>query len=580
MVSSLACAPTSLGQNASSTCTVTLTQAAPTGGASVALTNSNATLTVPPSVTVAAAATSATFSATTTTIASNQSATLTATYNGTSANTSLSLLAPVMVSSLACNPTTLGSNCTSTCTVTLTQGAPAGGSQVTISDNSAALSTPASVTVGAGAATATFAAKAGVVTANTSVTIKAALSGHSATAVLTLTPATTPDTTPPSMPMGLSAIPVSLSQINLAWTASTDNVGVTGYQVFRNNNQIATTASNAYSDRSVVPGIQYTYAVSAFDASGNSSALSPSVIAETSSAPDITPPSVPTGLQSSNVTATALTLTWSASTDNVAVTGYRVFRNGAQVGTTAVTSYADTGLTPSTAYAYTVAAYDGSNNASAQSVQLSVTTALPALTPPTFIQVNNNQISSGTHTSVTFNAPTQAGNTIVAYVIWSNTNSVALTDSRGNAFVNIGSPVSWGSGNRAQIFYASNIAGGTDTVTATFGAPVASFGVVYVHEYAGISAINPVDVTASASGSSPSLNSGSVTTTSVNDLIFAAGVSDNTVTASGSGFAARDLAYGNITEDRAASTIGSYAATAIHNGSAWGIQIVAFHSGN
>jgi hypothetical protein len=74
------------------------------------------------------------------------------------------------------------------------------------------------------------------------------------------------------------------------------------------------------------------------------------------------------------------------------------------------------------------------------------------------------------------------------------------------------------------------------------------------------------------------LNSGTATTTSPNDLIFGAGVSDNTVTAAGSGFISRDSAYGNITEDRVAGSIGPYAATATHNGKMWGMQMVAFHA--
>ena len=98
-------------------------------------------------------------------------------------------------------------------------------------------------------------------------------------------------------------------------------------------------------------------------------------------------------------------------------------------------------------------------------------------------------------------------------------------------------------------------------------------------EYAGISVTNPVDVTASASGSSATLNSGTVTTTSANDLIYGAGVSDNAVTAAGTGFTPRDLSYGNITEDRIAGTVGSYSATATHNGSMWGMQLVAFRNG-
>ncbi len=386
------------------------------------------------------------------------------------------------------------------------------------------------------------------------------------------------DNTPPSTPTNLATAVVSPSQINLTWTASTDNVAVTGYQIFRNGAQIANTTASAYTDTTVVPGTQYTYTVAAFDSAGNVSPLSSPATVTISSVPDTTPPSVPQGLQALNVTATSLTLSWAASTDNVAVAGYQIFRNGARVGTATATSYADAGLIPSTGYVYTVAAYDASNNVSALSQQLAVTTTSGAVTPPSFVQVNNNQISSGSTTSVTLNAPTVAGNTIVAYLIWNNTGSAAVSDSRGDTFIGVGSPLSWGNGYSAQVFYAAGILGGMDTVTATFRTPVTSFGVLYVHEYTGISTTSPVDVTVSASGSSGSLNSGTVTTTSANDLIFGAGVSDNMATAAGSGFTARDMAYGNITQDMAAGSIGSYSSTATQSGKMWGMQVVAFRA--
>jgi len=303
------------------------------------------------------------------------------------------------------------------------------------------------------------------------------------------------------------------------------------------------------------------------------------VVIETSATSDLTPPSVPANLQTSNVTSTAVSLTWSASTDNVAVAGYRIFRGGTQVGTTSATSYTDTGLTASTAYTYTVAAYDSSNNLSAQSASIMVTTTSAALISPTLVQdTNSTQISTGASVSASFHSPTQAGNTIVAYVIWNNIGSVALTDSLCDTFVNICAPVAWGNGYSAQIFYASKIVGGTDTVTAMFRTSVTAFGVLYVHEYAGINPVSPVDVFASASGSSTTLNSGAAVTTSPNDLIFGAGVSDNSVTAAGSGFTSRDMAYGNITEDHIATSIGSYSATATHNGQKWGMQLVAFRA--
>src|SRR5262249_37669370 len=82
------------------------------------------------------------------------------------------------------------------------------------------------------------------------------------------------------------------------------------------------------------------------------------VLEATSIPPDTTPPSVPTGLTATTVTDDAVALAWSASTDDVAVAGYRVYRDGVLVGSTAATSFADTSLAPLTSYSYRVAAFD------------------------------------------------------------------------------------------------------------------------------------------------------------------------------------------------------------------------------
>jgi len=96
--------------------------------------------------------------------------------------------------------------------------------------------------------------------------------------------ATTADTTPPSVPGGLSAAIVSSTQVNLSWTASTDNVGVAGYKVFRNGTQIGTTAGTSFQDTQF-PGVTSStpigYSVVAYDAAGNTSA--PAIIGLVSS---------------------------------------------------------------------------------------------------------------------------------------------------------------------------------------------------------------------------------------------------------------------------------------------------------
>lgn len=90
---------------------------------------------------------------------------------------------------------------------------------------------------------------------------------------------------------------------------------------------------------------------------------------------DATAPTVPGGLAASSVAQTGFNLSWSASTDNVAVTLYEIFKGGASIGTASGTSFTVTGLTASTTYSFTVRAKDAANNYSAQSAALSVTTA-------------------------------------------------------------------------------------------------------------------------------------------------------------------------------------------------------------
>nr|WP_281171436.1 cellulose binding domain-containing protein [Actinoplanes globisporus] len=89
---------------------------------------------------------------------------------------------------------------------------------------------------------------------------------------------------------------------------------------------------------------------------------------------DTTAPSTPTGLTVSGTTSSSVSLSWTASTDNVAVTGYLIYRNGTQVGTSTATTYTDTSLTASTQYSYTVRARDAANNQSAASAAVNATT--------------------------------------------------------------------------------------------------------------------------------------------------------------------------------------------------------------
>ena len=96
------------------------------------------------------------------------------------------------------------------------------------------------------------------------------------------------DTTPPSIPQNLTAIAVSTSQIDLSWDASTDNVGVQGYDILRNLEFYDVTTTTGYSDSGLSPDTTYTYTVSAFDAADNTSANSATVSATTQGNPNST----------------------------------------------------------------------------------------------------------------------------------------------------------------------------------------------------------------------------------------------------------------------------------------------------
>ncbi|RKY35269.1 MAG: hypothetical protein DRP78_05610, partial [Candidatus Omnitrophota bacterium] len=285
------------------------------------------------------------------------------------------------------------------------------------------------------------------------------------------------DTESPSVPSGLSLSVVSSAQIDLSWSASTDNVGVTGYKIYRDGSEINTSTGVSYSDTGLTASTSYSYTVSAYDAAGNESSQCSAVSAATEPAPDTTPPvrsngtptgelaagtagttlslntdetavckywtsagvsyddmanifnstdstshsqavtglsdgnsyiyyvkcqdtsvnqntniddfeisfniaeagdttapTVPADLQATASSSTEIDLIWTASTDNVGVTGYKIFRDGTEISTSTGLSYSDTGLTASTSYSYTVSAYDAAENESEQTDGVSAST--------------------------------------------------------------------------------------------------------------------------------------------------------------------------------------------------------------
>lgn len=183
------------------------------------------------------------------------------------------------------------------------------------------------------------------------------------------------DTIAPTAPT-LSASGTTQTTTSLSWSGSSDNVAVTGYDIFKDGVLLgSTTTATTYSVSGLIALTTYSFTVKAKDAAGNVS-LSSNVVSVTTLPPtlDTTAPTAPT-LSASGTTSTTTNLSWTVATDNVAVTGYDVYRGTTLIGsTTTATTFVATGLNASTTYSFTVKAKDAAGNISVASNAVTVTT--------------------------------------------------------------------------------------------------------------------------------------------------------------------------------------------------------------
>src|SRR5258705_1112 len=133
--------------------------------------------------------------------------------------------------------------------------------------------------------------------------------------------------------------------------------------------QLATPTGTTFSDTGLTASTSYSYRVRATDAANNLSAYSSTASASTPTPPDTTPPTAPANLTATAASASQINLAWTASTDNVGVTGYMVERctgaacsNFAQISAPTATTFSDTSLTASTSYSYRVRATNAATN--------------------------------------------------------------------------------------------------------------------------------------------------------------------------------------------------------------------------
>jgi glucose/arabinose dehydrogenase len=185
------------------------------------------------------------------------------------------------------------------------------------------------------------------------------------------------DTQPPTAPSNVQASNVTSTSATLSWTASTDNFGVTAYDIYNTGQLMKTVSGSTLSTTltGLTPNTNYGFYVNARDAADNVSQASETVPVKTPpTVVDPEPPTAPGNLRATGSTANSVSLSWDASSDNVGVTGYRVFSGTTQVGSATGTSTTISGLTANTQYTFTVKAFDQAGNVSSASNAVTTST--------------------------------------------------------------------------------------------------------------------------------------------------------------------------------------------------------------
>jgi chitodextrinase len=213
-----------------------------------------------------------------------------------------------------------------------------------------------------------------------------------------------PDTTPPSVPAGLTATAISSSQITLSWSASTDNVGVAGYKVYRGGVQIATTANTTYQNTGLSPSTTYTYTFAAYDGAGNTSAQSASVSAMTQAPPDTAAPTVSFTAPTNGATVSGTISVSATASDNAGVAGVQFKLDGANLN-------AEETIFPYSIFWDTTTAANGTHTLTAVARDAAGNTTTSG---PVFVTVSpgaNLLFKSGFESGVTLGGWTDCGST-------------------------------------------------------------------------------------------------------------------------------------------------------------------------
>ena len=211
----------------------------------------------------------------------------------------------------------------------------------------------------------------------------------------------------PTAPTNLSVTTTTSSTVSLSWTASSDNVAVTSYEIFMNGVlKISVSSPNL---TATITGLSastsYPFYVIAKDAAVNSSPASNTVNGTTTVlVPDTQNPTAPTNLAVTGTSSSTVSLSWTASTDNIGVTSYDVYVNSVFKSSVSGTTAIVNGLTPTTTYSFYVIAKDATGNPSTQSNSVNGTTTVvsSSCASESFENIPVNTANDGTYTTRTW----------------------------------------------------------------------------------------------------------------------------------------------------------------------------------
>jgi chitodextrinase len=245
----------------------------------------------------------------------------------------------------------------------------------------------------------------------------AANNSSSASAPLAVT---TVDNVAPSSPGNLQVSLITGTSFTLSWTAASDNVGVIGYDIFKNGVLVGSSTDTIIKVTALSSATQYTMLVKSKDAAGNYSITNTPLTVTTL---DITAPSTPTNLQASAPGAMGVSISWTASTDNVGVIKYYVYKDGILSDSTSTSNYLINSLQAGSSAQFTIKAVDMAGNLSIASSPVLVAIKYQA------IQIGMVGVVANNKNMVVWNKPITSG--IASFYIYRETNVMDVYEKIG-----------------------------------------------------------------------------------------------------------------------------------------------------